>query len=235
MVSGSLSKCSHWELLRLPKTPLFTVFLSGESLEFPHFPVPFRSPLSGLDLRSCPSSSDTEGEFGECRPYPPLTPLQAAPACPFTPPWQPGMCQGWEEPKKGVLKEGSWDIANSPLSKQDMGMSLHIPPIPVSGCQNRVDPTGRGAGAEGTEWRDSQIPLRPHFPTVTLPHGPGDPLWVWCSPAPQRSHSLLIPKAGGGDTAAPQPSSSHRRTFKHCLSSFKTCSDPINSAYLNSN
>lgn len=64
------------------------------------------------------------------------------------------MCQGWEEPKKEVLKEGSWDPANSTLSRQDIGVSLHIPPTPVLGARPGWMPTGMGAGAEGTEERD---------------------------------------------------------------------------------
>lgn len=81
-------------------------FSCGESLEFAYlFPcsIPV-SPLWCLEHRSCPSSADTGDEFGECSPHPALIPAPGIPACPFAPSQQ---FQDWEEPKKGVLKEGS--------------------------------------------------------------------------------------------------------------------------------
>lgn len=166
--------------------PFSPLFLSGESLEFPHFPGTFQSPLSGVWIPGAVPAHLTQGmSLGGAAPTHPSSPLQAAPVCPFPPPRQPGMCQGWDEPTKGVLREGSWDPANSPLPRQDVGVPLHIPPTPVTGTRTGWVPTGRGAGAEGTEGRDPQAgPSNPietsflsPFPTdLVTPCGSGDPL-----------------------------------------------------------
>lgn len=63
-------------------------------------------------------------------------------------------------------------------------------------------PTGRGAGAEGTEGRDPQA--GPSNPTeISFPHChfPTELLTPECPPAPRRGHSLLIPEPGSSSTA----------------------------------
>lgn len=177
-----MSESSHWELLHLPKTLLPSVFIWGEFgiSSFPwHIPV---SSLRCLDPRSCPGSSDTGDEFGGCSPYPPLVPTPGSPCLPL-----PSSSAAWDVPGLGRAHKGGFEGRELGSSKfpSPWWVSLHIPPTPVTGTRTGWVPTGRGAGAEGTEGRDPQAgPSNPietsflsPFPTdLVTPCGSGDPL-----------------------------------------------------------
>lgn len=212
-------------------SPLF--FIWGE-FGISSFPCSIAvSSLRCLDRRSCPSSSDTGWIQGA---QPPLTPhphsrhplpapsfLLGSLAC----------ARARKSPKRGFFGRKGAGTQQIPFS-----------PGRTWGCPCTSHPL------QSLDARTGWMPLRgdrgegPSNPTETsFPHCHSSP-WTCCPPvglmppSPPRGHSLLIPNPGRGDTAraaAPQLSSAHRRTFKHCLNPFKTCSDPINSAYLNSN